>query len=233
MMQEGFGVQRQKQGRAKQHRAQTDRPANDTVPGYGFTKAGPGCSDEYLWPILERILALQHFPDRRAFDLGCGTGATSNMLSELGFEVIGVDPSASGLAIAKQSFSHVRFERGSAYDDLAARYGTFPLVVSLEVIEHCLYPRRVAQSIFDLLTPGGLGIISTPYHGYLKNLVLALIGGWDAHLTAVWDGGHIKFFSTRTLRQLLVEVGFRDITFMRAGRIPALAKSMIALVRKP
>jgi|HubBroStandDraft_6_1064221.scaffolds.fasta_scaffold85056_3 hypothetical protein len=28
---------------------------------------------------------------------------------------------------------------------------------------------------------------------------------------AVWDGGHIKFFSIATLGQLLTEAGFRDI----------------------
>jgi hypothetical protein len=39
--------------------------------------------------------------------------------------------------------------------------------------------------------------VSTPYHGYHKNLGLALSGKMDAHFTALWEGGHIKFFSIR------------------------------------
>jgi 2-polyprenyl-6-hydroxyphenyl methylase/3-demethylubiquinone-9 3-methyltransferase len=54
----------------------------------------------------------------------------------------------------------------------------------------------------------------------------------DAHFTALWDGGHIKFFPIKTLTQLLEETGFQDIEFMRVGRIAPLAKSMIAVVKK-
>lgn len=63
--------------------------------------------------------------------------------------------------------------------------------------------------------------------------MLAITGRMDAHLTALWDHGHIKFWSMRTLAILLEEAGFCDIRFERVGRIPALAKSMIAVARKP
>src|SRR6185312_11696355 len=97
---------------------------------------------------------------------------------------------------------------GSAYDDLRARFGTFPFVLSLEVIEHVYEPRRFAQAVFHLLEPGGLAIISTPYHSYLKNVALAVSGKMDSHFTALWDGGHIKFWSRSTLTVLLKEAGF-------------------------
>ncbi len=80
---------------------------------------------------------------------------------------------------------------------------------------------------------GGAAVVSTPYHGYWKNLALAVSGKMDAHFTALWDHGHIKFWSEKTLRVLLEEAGFRDIRFRRVGRVPALAKSMIAVARKP
>lgn len=62
---------------------------------------------------------------------------------------------------------------------------------------------------------------------------MALTGKMDAHFTALWDHGHIKFWSMRTLSELLREAGFVDIRFERVGRVPALAKSMIAVARKP
>jgi hypothetical protein len=72
--------------------------------------------------------------------------------------------------------------------------------------------------------PPRFDIISTPYHGYLKNLVLALGNKWDSHLTPLWDGGHIKLWSRKTLSQLLSEAGFHVVRFIGAGRLPFLEK---------
>jgi hypothetical protein len=74
---------------------------------------------------------------------------------------------------------------------------------------------------------GGKLIVSTPYHGYIKNLAMALLGKMDGHYTALWDGGHIKFFSRKTLEQMLEERGFVVTDFAGAGRVPYLWKSML------
>ena len=59
-----------------------------------------------------------------------------------------------------------------------------------------------------------------PYHGYLKNFALAVTGKMDSHFTALWLGGHIKFFSIQTLGQLLKDAGAKKIQFLRVGRVP-------------
>jgi len=189
-------------------------------------------SNQYLWEPLERLVLSERPSEQRIFEVGCGNGATANMLSTHGFTVTAIDSSSSGIEHAKSGYPHLIFEEGSAYDDLADKYGTFPIVVSLEVVEHVFWPRKYAKTIYDLLEPDGVAIISTPYHGYVKNLALALTGKLDFHFTALWDGGHIKFWSMKTLRSLLEEAGFTEIEFIRVGRIPPLAKSMIAVARK-
>lgn len=199
---------------------------------YEYYDGGAMCSHAYLWPALRNIVLARDWSDRRAFDLGCGNGVTSGMLSRLGFSVTAVDTSESGIAQARSAFPEVQSHIGSAYDDLAGQYGSFPLVISLEVIEHCFDPRAFARTFLSLIEPGGIGVLSTPYHGYMKNLLLAASGKMDAHFTALWDCGHIKFFSINTLGELLSECGAQRIKFMRVGRIPALAKSMIAVVQK-
>jgi hypothetical protein len=73
------------------------------------------------------------------------------------------------------------------------------------VIEQLVRPFSLPRFAKQLLRPGGHLIISTSYHGYLKNLILALTNRWDAHLNPFWDGGHIKFWSCKTLSQLLNE----------------------------
>ena len=208
--------------------------ATDDGSSLEYSDAHALVSHEYLLPKVCAIIdGLAAGKPTRIFDVGAGNGSVANELCRGGHQVTGVDPSATGVAQANKAYPAIRIELGSAYDDLAQRYGRFPVVLSLEVIEHLLYPRRLARTAFDLLEPGGTLILSTPYHGYLKNVALALSGRMDAHFTALWDGGHVKFWSFRTLRALLLEAGFVSVRFHRVGRVPPLAKSMIAVAGRP
>jgi len=199
---------------------------------YQYRSAEPTWSNGYLWGPLKEIVLAENQREARIFEVGCGSGATADMLSKLGYSVTAVDPSVSGIEQAKQAYPHISFHEGSAYDDLSKDYGSYPIVVSLEVIEHCFWPRRYAKCVYDLLDENGTAIISTPYHGYWKNLALALAGKFDHHWSPLWDGGHIKFWSEKTLTTLLKEIGFSSVEFLRVGRIPPFAKSMIAVARK-
>jgi 2-polyprenyl-6-hydroxyphenyl methylase/3-demethylubiquinone-9 3-methyltransferase len=88
------------------------------------------------------------------------------------------------------------------------------------------------QSFRSLLAPGGIGIFSTPYHGYLKNLLLVASGRFDSHFDPLWEGGHLKFFSDAKLKELLTESGFTRFELHRAGRFGPFAKSVVVLVER-
>jgi 2-polyprenyl-6-hydroxyphenyl methylase/3-demethylubiquinone-9 3-methyltransferase len=199
---------------------------------YSYGSADPSHTASYLWsPVLE--LLNEHTRDEaRVFDLGCGNGALAAELAGRGYGVTGVDPSQDGIERARETHPKLDVHVGSAYDNLRSEYGTFDAVVSLEVVEHVYYPRKYAACMYDLLEREGVALISTPYHGYWKNLALALTGKMNDHFTPLWTHGHIKFWSMDTLGQLLEEAGFRNVQFQRVGRIPPLAKSMIAIATK-
>lgn len=205
------------------------------ISGFVWDSAKCTSAHGYILPTLLKELKSIRETNKavRIFELGCGNGSIANELSQEGYQIVGVDPSLEGISQAKNHFPLLKLEVGSAYDDLASQYGQFPLVTSLEVVEHVYAPRQYIATLFSLVEPGGYAFISTPFHGYWKNLALALLGKTDAHYTALWDHGHIKFWSIRTLTFLLQEAGFVDISFKRVGRIPPLAKSMIAIARRP
>ncbi|HEY3488859.1 MAG TPA: methyltransferase domain-containing protein [Candidatus Deferrimicrobiaceae bacterium] len=211
----------------------TDKPSNDAY-GYRFRDAGLNPLHRHLLPVVLETLGRQARSGRvlRVFELGCGNGSVADALSKEGYEMTGIDPSTEGIAHANRVYPWLKLATGSAYDDLAGQYGTFPAVVSLEVVEHLYYPRKFAAALHDLLEPGGVAIVSTPYHGYWKNLAMALSGKMDTHFTALWDFGHIKFWSKETLGTLLREARFGEVAFRSVGRIPAFAKSMVAVARK-
>jgi 2-polyprenyl-3-methyl-5-hydroxy-6-metoxy-1,4-benzoquinol methylase len=202
----------------------------DSAAEYRYDNAEPACTHGELLPAIVRILGAA--PGCRIFEIGCGNGSGAAWLAERGYEVAGVDISESAIAHARRAYPGLNLSVGSAYDRLAERFGTFPVVLSLEVVEHLYDPRAFVRTARALVSPGGTFMLSTPYHGYWKNLVIALFDQWDWHFTALWDHGHIKFWSPRTITALLSEGGFRVERIERVGRIPALAKTMIVVARR-
>jgi 2-polyprenyl-3-methyl-5-hydroxy-6-metoxy-1,4-benzoquinol methylase len=171
---------------------------------------------------------------RTICDVGCGNGHITGRLASLGYEVTGVDASKSGIQIARSTYPGVKFEESLIDRDLSARLGLdgFDLVISSDVIEHMYCPSDLLEAAFSLLKSGGQILVGTPYHGYLKNLVLSMTGKMDTHFSALEDGGHIKFFSVRTLSTLLLKHSFTDLSFVFYGRAPWLWKNMICHGRK-
>jgi 2-polyprenyl-3-methyl-5-hydroxy-6-metoxy-1,4-benzoquinol methylase len=191
--------------------------------------AGNGESGEKLTRVfIELVRKLEGV--RSICDLGCGNGHLSGRLGALGYNVTGVDASASGIHIARRAYPDVRFFRALIDRDL--ELGKFDLVISSDVIEHLYRPADLLEAAHTLLMPGGQLLVGTPYHGYLKNLALAATGKMDSHFSALHNGGHIKFFSVRTLSRLMTSHAFEDLSFTFYGRAPWLWKNMICHARK-
>jgi hypothetical protein len=104
--------------------------------------------------------------------------------------------------------------------------------VSTEVVEHLFSPDALPIYASQVLKEKGYLILTTPYHGYLKNLGLSIFNKWDFHHTALWHGGHIKFWSRATLTQLLEQNGFKVVRFSGVGRVPYAWKSMVIVAQR-
>src|SRR5262249_47283797 len=160
-------------------------------------------------------------------DLGCGNGALTARLAQAGYEIAGCDASASGLERARAALPGATFFRHDLGAELpAAHLGRYDAVVSAEVVEHLLLPRKLLDNALGALKPGGIFVATTPYHGYLKNLLIAVTNKFDDHWHPLRDYGHVKFFSKRTFLRLFAEAGFEHVTYETAGRVPAIACSM-------
>ena len=197
---------------------------------YGYNNDQFSTSHIYILPIL--IQQLQNGNAKTILDVGCGNGSLTRELLKKGFDVYGIDASETGITLAKTTHPDRFFlmDVTDAELPLPIRVLQFDTIISVEVIEHLYDPRAFIQFCKSILLKNhgnGSLILTTPYHGYFKNLALAVTGKFDAHLTALWDGGHIKFWSKRTLSTLLEEAGFTIEEFRGAGRIVYLWKSMV------
>lgn len=198
---------------------------------YSYANSNPGHHHAYLLSPLLEMLSHGTLPSQqkpRVLDLGCGNGSLSHLIAQQGYEVVGVEESESGFKEARLNFTNCHFIQASIYDLPYAKFEkSFDIIISSEVIEHLLYPKDLVRAAKKCLKPNGRLIITTPYHGYLKNIVLALSGKMDQHFTVLWDGGHVKFFSVATMTALLESEGFTHLKFKFAGRFPYVWKSML------
>ncbi len=64
-------------------------------------------------------------------------------------------------------------------------------MIAIEVIEHLFIPKELLVYAQKHLPINGHLVISTPYHGYLKNLAISIFDLWDQHHHPLKDGGRI------------------------------------------
>ncbi|MBU1191576.1 MAG: class I SAM-dependent methyltransferase [Gammaproteobacteria bacterium] len=199
------------------------------VETYGWQNPSEACAHDYIKPTILRIL--RQLAPRKILDLGCGNGALTHALRKAGYQAMGCDADSEGIAFAQTGGGD--FKVVSVYEDpIQLGDSGFDCVVSAEVIEHLFTPGALPRFAHKVLAPNGHLVITTPYHGYAKNLILSLLNKWDTHIDPMWDGGHIKLWSRTTLTRLLEKNGFTVIEFHGVGRFPYLWKSMILVARR-
>lgn len=192
----------------------------------------PPITAAYLWAAASALL--QQLPEGASIlDAGCGNGAFTASIATGKYTIIGVDLSDSGIATALARNAKASFRQLSVYDDFrSVKADGFDGIVSLEVVEHLYDPKAFAANIAASLRPGGTLVLSTPYHGWLKNVVLAVTGKMDRHWHSERTGGHIKFWSRASITALFQEQGLTVTHFKGVGRLPYLWKSMLIVARK-
>jgi len=124
------------------------------------------------------ITASDAFTGLTAVDVGCGGGLVSEPLSNVGFDVLGVDASEKNIGIASahaaKSGAASKYQHNTP-EDLAATGQQFDLVVALEIIEHVDNVDTFMESVCTLVAPGGLIVLAT-LNRTAKSLVMAKIG---------------------------------------------------------
>jgi len=182
-------------------------------------------------PIVQQLVKAEA---HHVLDLGCGDGWFTAALDRCGFAVTGVDHSETRLHIAKQHYANLAFHRVDAMQPLDPSLARrFDAVVAIDVIDHVPLPRKLIEAALAALKPGGLLIVTTNFHGYTKNLALALAGRFDSRWDPLLDDGQVKFFSRATLMSLLAEFELQDLHFETAGRIPMFARAMLISAKVP
>lgn len=186
---------------------------------------------EKRYKLLTRLV--RELNPKSALEIGSGDGIVASRICTNGLRYVGLEPDTFSLSEAQKAFPSIRFIRASSNDDpQKLNLGKFDVVFSTDVIEHVYEPRKFIQFAKAHLNPGGRLILGTPDYGnYLRNLAISLTNRWDKHFTVWWDGGHIKFFSKKTLSAMLSEAGFILERWEHLSRLPFVNSAIFAVAR--
>jgi 2-polyprenyl-3-methyl-5-hydroxy-6-metoxy-1,4-benzoquinol methylase len=199
------------------------------------------CSDyhERLWAQLPQGLEPSHFALRRRFllahvtagervlDVGCGEGAFTAALELAGARTVGVEVAQEPLRRARALHPELEFHAVDVDGGWELQDASFDAVWAGEVIEHVLDTTAWLSEVRRTLRSGGKLLLSTPAHGPLTLLGLALR---PRAFAARFDprSDHLRFYNARSLAQLVGEFGFEQVHVGGAVGTPG-AKQVLLL----
>ena len=154
-----------------------------------------------------------------ALDLGCGDGRLTAELRAR--SVTGADVSRVALERARDRVPDARLVRVEPDEPLPFEDSSFDLALCAETLEHVRDVQLLMSELRRVLRPGGTLAVTTPAHSRLTAARL-VVRGWESLFEPL--SPHLRFFTGRSLRRLLDELGF-DVTSLRrsAGTLLALA----------
>lgn len=156
-----------------------------------------------LADIAATLPARGHDGDRRLLEVGCGLGTFLAEARNVGFDVTGLDVSATAIAAANRRLGEPRARCGTL-EEANFPAGAFDVVVLADVIEHVRDPAAFLARARRLVKPGGGVFVATPS---LDSLSARLMGRhWME-----FKPEHLFYFNRRSLTRLLEASGFENV----------------------
>lgn len=194
-----FGTAQETGGTTIKKRAPTPRSRRVAAPKY-YDFARP------------EVQALVPHSARRILDVGCASGALGRALKEgQGCEVIGIECVPEVAAIARSRLDRVHVGDAAAVaPSLPEAY--FDCIIVADVLEHLAEPAALLSALRRSLAPNGRLILSVPNVRHWSVIRGLLEGRWDYAEAGLLDRTHLRFFTRRTIEELLRSTGFRPMS---------------------
>ncbi len=153
-------------------------------------------SEQYghLMHLASYNFAIKYVKNKNVLDYGCGTGYGTFNLAEQATSVIGIDISSEAINYAKLNYSsnNINFITNSNFEKKNFKE-KFDVVTSFQVIEHVKNEDHYLKSIYNLLKPGGIFLLTTPNK---KNRLFP-------YIQKPWNIYHLKEYNETGLKRIL------------------------------
>jgi SAM-dependent methyltransferase len=163
----------------------------------------------------------------RVLDVGCGEGQLTAAAAQAGYAALGVDVAEEPLRRARERHPGLDVRLVGVDGGWPLADASFDAIWAGETIEHVADTAGWLSELRRVLRSGGSLLLSTPAHGRLTMLALALSSRrMDEHFDPRAD--HLRFYTRRTLARLLADFGFERIEVRGAGGPPGARRQLLA-----
>ncbi len=177
---------------------------------------------------LRRRFLLEHVaPGEQVLDVGCGEGQFASELLRAGVRVVGIDVAETPLLRARERDPGLDLRLTDADGPWPIEDASFDAVWAGETIEHVTDTAGWLSEVRRVLRPGGRLLLSTPAHGRLRVLWLALSRrAFEEHFDPRAD--HLRFYTRSNLTRLLGGFGFQEVSVRHAAGLPGARRLLLA-----
>ena len=187
-----------------------------------YTNDSTGCINKEWIKIAKSKLAISFHPDKKVLDAACGISTLGKTFSN---QVYGFDINPEAVKVAQKNGIKARLGDVEKKWDYPDSY--FDIVIASHIIEHVVNPDQLILEAKRVLKKGGLFIVATPNLAAWFNRILLLLGfqpfftevstldktlglKFTRKLTTLRNPlGHLRVFTTGSLRDILNMHGFR------------------------
>ena len=164
-------------------------------------------------------------------DVGCGYGALGRDFSRLGLQVWGVERDPTAVKIASSRLERVLAADLGDSDQIAGELDGrhFDILMFSDVLEHTVDPESVVRRFLPYLRAEGRLVISVPNVANWVTRIALLAGRFNYRDTGVLDKTHLRFFTRRSLVQLVEKCGLKVETMIYT---PMITRAILPLLKK-
>lgn len=175
-----------------------DRLADGWWHDHGFLNLLRSTLNPWRVPYFTRALKAAGIDPRvsRALDVGCGGGLLAEEIAAMGFRVVGIDPSARSLDVARAHAAErrlpIEYQLGRG-DDLPFGAATFDAVFCCDVLEHIAQWDVAVAEMARVLRSGGVLLYDTinrTFASKIRSIKIAQDWKWTRYAppnTHVWE----------------------------------------------
>ena len=148
------------------------------------------------WPVIEKFVPKEG--NITLVDFGCGSGIILKLIYKKNpsGKYIGLDVLDDVLKKARKIFPEGNFYEIDDGEKLPLEDNSTDFIFSSEVIEHVYNTENAVSEMCRILKPGGKLLLTTPYHGFIKNLLITIFN-FNEHFNPT--GSHIRFFTKKNI----------------------------------
>lgn len=181
------------------------------ISGYD-SRPNPALGNILRW--LERELPIERTLEQ-VLDAGCADAQCTTHLAQRALRLRACEASSSQIAANCKAHPDVSFFVQDLCSPLAAEANTFNAVWCSDALARLPHPAIAINEFHRVLKPNGKLLLTVPYHGLGKNICIALFQ-WNRYFAPT--NPYLRFFTVKTLTQLIKKTGFRSIQTEVCGR---------------